>query len=177
MVQLKRSGRLETAYATRYRQEEHCYMRNAVAHHGSATGKASIASYGRVPMQATSSTICAGGPVMVVSHKAELQKLGKAAHIGAPEQFCNVPIRLIIARSLNSSRRLSCICTPAGQINSFDRLTGTAVARATVSLKACISDRFSATIYPSQSFTIEPKTHTLSVKSPPPQDLFSILLS
>ena len=83
---------------------------------------------------------------------------GRAAQIGAPEQFCNVPIRLIIARSLNSSRRLSCICTPAGQINSFDRLTGTAVARAT---EACISDRFSATIYPSQSFTIEPKTHTL----------------
>lgn len=132
MVQLKRSGRLETAYATRYGQEEHCYMRNAVAHHGSATEKASIASYDRVLMQATSSTMCAGEPVMVVSHKAELQQPAKAAHIVCPEQFCNVPIRLIVARSLNSSGRLSCICNPAGQINFFDRLTGTAVARATV---------------------------------------------
>lgn len=74
MIQLKCSRRFEMSYATRNREEKHCCMRNAVAHHGLATPKSKIASYGRVLMQATTTNICAGEPVMVVSHKAEPQK-------------------------------------------------------------------------------------------------------
>jgi hypothetical protein len=50
-------------------------MRNTVAQQDLPISKLSIALCDWVLMQARSSTMCMGEPVMVVSHKAELQEL------------------------------------------------------------------------------------------------------